>query len=352
MLVEEIIHKKYGLNGYNNPTDFFCGMMKKLKPRKDKTSRIYFLDLPEHGNMGDQAIAFAMVNLVKNMSERYELISFPISYLLRSLCAIKKDCKKDDIFILIGGGNMGIEYFPNEETRRIIIKMFPKNRIIIFPQTIDYGNTEQGQIELKKTIKIYSQHKDLHIFAREKKSYEIMLRNFRHNNIYLIPDMVYSLQYNKKMERQYILSCIRKDRESSLSHAEYTSIKSLLRKYGNLKEIDTVDSTVPIISSERIRKILVYRKLDVFAGAKYVVTDRLHGMIFSVITHTPCFVFSNYNHKLSSSYKTWLQQNPNVFFIRNIDELSEALKKIDTICEDNNTLSYIRNQYGDLEKLF
>ena len=40
--------------------------------------------------------------------------------------------------------------------------------------------------------------------------------------------------------------------------------------------------------------------------SELVVTDRLHGMISSYINNVPAIVFSNYNHKIISSYE-WVK---------------------------------------------
>jgi exopolysaccharide biosynthesis predicted pyruvyltransferase EpsI len=43
-----------------------------------------------------------------------------------------------------------------------------------------------------------------------------------------------------------------------------------------------------------------------------VVTDRLHGLIFSVIHGTPCVAIENSNHKIRSTWQTWLSDLPSV----------------------------------------
>lgn len=349
MWIKDIIYKKYGYNGYNNPTDFFVGLTEKLPERKDGKKRIYFTGLPEHGNMGDQAIAYAIHKFVDDND--YEIISSTMSQFLRELGAIRRDCKKEDIFFLIGGGNMGVAYFGNEEVRRMIIKMFPFNRIIIFPQTIDYGDSEKGKQELLNATKIYGNHRDLHIFAREAKSYSIMKQAFPKNNVYLVPDIVYSLCYDNTGDRNYILKCIRNDRESSLKNEEMKYLDKVLKETGKVVSTDTVEAYVPIITSEEIRRKLIYRKLDEFARAKFVVTDRLHGMIFSVITNTPCVVLNNYNHKLISSYKTWLSDFGDVYFVDDLSQFEDLIKSVSYDKDHMSKLDNIRDKYDSIKKL-
>lgn len=50
------------------------------------------------------------------------------------------------------------------------------------------------------------------------------------------------------------------------------------------------------------RKCAVQSKLEEFAKYKMIITDRLHGMIFSILSNTPCLALDNSNHKVSGVY--------------------------------------------------
>ena len=161
------------------------------------------------------------------------------------------------------------------------------------------------------------------------------------------------MNYHRNLERKGILQCIRKDRESALSKEQYLFIVSLLKKIGEVKKIDTVETAIPIIISESIRKKLLYRKLDQFAGSEFVVTDRLHGMIFSVITNTPCFVLPTYNYKVVSCYETWLKKCDNVFFVDNLNDLEYEIRiKLDNNEKRKGCNYSFYNNYKLLEECF
>ena len=57
------------------------------------------------------------------------------------------------------------------------------------------------------------------------------------------------------------------------------------------------------------REQTVFQRLKAFASYDFVITDRLHGMIFSYICGTPCILFDNKTHKISGVYDTWLSTN-------------------------------------------
>jgi pyruvyl transferase EpsI len=46
--------------------------------------------------------------------------------------------------------------------------------------------------------------------------------------------------------------------------------------------------------------------IEKYSRSKLVVTDRLHGMVFSYITKTPALVFDNSNAKISQCYE-WIR---------------------------------------------
>ena len=112
--------------------------------------------------------------------------------------------------------------------------------------------------------------------------------------------------------REGILLCFRNDWEKSISDEQ---IRLILKLCGSLS--DTVQFTdmyaaeefVPIESREKVFR----QKIEQFKRASLVVTDRLHGMVFSAITGTPCVALSNYNHKVRETYR-WLQQLPYIRF--------------------------------------
>lgn len=70
------------------------------------------------------------------------------------------------------------------------------------------------------------------------------------------------------------------------------------------------------------RAVKVKQKLEEFAKADLVVTDRLHAMLFSVITSTPCIALDNLSHKVSGTYYNWLEEIPYVIFVDN-DNISD-----------------------------
>lgn len=219
---------------------------------------------------------------------------------------------------------MGNVYIEGEERRRDLISSFPNNIIISFPQSIDFENTIIGQKEFKKSIDIYGNNKNLIIFAREEKSYNIMKKNFK-NNIKLAPDIVTYLtgkiNFKEKFERDKILLCFRNDSEKITTKNITSNFVDLLT-FHDYKDIEIIDTYLGKIHFEAKDKNKLFEKiLKKYMTSKLVVTDRLHGMIFALITKTPCIAFDNSNKKISSTYNTWLKD---IHYIKLLDDFEEV----------------------------
>lgn len=309
--------------------------LKGYKQNKDKfiqrkANRIIVVGEPENGNAGDQAIALAQYEfLKKNFSDKYDIITIRLIDFWCYFRCIVKCSSKDDVIMIQGGGNMGDVYAAAEYMRHLLIKFLPKNRIVIFPQTFSYTDTAFGNKLKRETKSIYCKHKNLTICAREQYSYEMMKLFFTENKVLLIPDMVLWLDVEEipKCERDKILICLRDDCEGVLSGAQKEKINELCKK-SNLEVIKT-DTFAPnvVISNLEERKRIVKDKIDEFAGAKLVITDRLHGMVFAMYAHTPCLVFSNNNHKVKGVYQ-WIKMVGNIEFCEQFVDLEKMVEKL------------------------
>ncbi|MDO4870523.1 MAG: polysaccharide pyruvyl transferase family protein [Candidatus Saccharibacteria bacterium] len=293
--------------------------------------RIFLIaGIPIHNNLGDQAIAVAEIKFLKRNAQKAKVICLNLSggvLFAHSLKKIKKYIQSNDIIFGHGGGNMGDQY-PNEElARREIIKNFPNNKIIIFPQTMFFRDTVQAQKMLKQTIKQYSYHKDLTLIAREQKTYQLMKEYFKANEVLLTPDIVLSMtNLSINEQRCGAMTCLRSDVEKTKNVNDRQIIDLLQKKFKKVNISDTM-SNYKIILTNWDRIILLYRKWRQFSQAEIVVTDRLHGMVFAWLTKTPCVVFSNYNYKVSGTYE-WIKQTKFIEFCEDIDQLKSKINKV------------------------
>ena len=270
--------------------------------------RIWVFLYADYGNLGDVAISKAQYNFLKNKFPKSEIVKIPISQTLKVLPMIQKIINQNDLITITGGGNMSDLYDDIEYLRQLIINMFPKHKISSFPQSLYLSDTRYGQKRLKKAKNAYNNHPSLTLLARDPVSFSYMRQYFPKVKVKLYPDIVLSQIYVKNNKRdRTLLFCLRKDQEQN--GLNIFMIKSLQNYISNhfdcVKCLDTqvLNEDVKLDGGDRC----LYELLDTFSRAGLVVTDRLHGMIFSFITRTPALVFDNKTHKISATY-FWIKE--------------------------------------------
>jgi pyruvyl transferase EpsI len=194
-----------------------------------------------------------------------------------------------------------------ENARSFVVKSFPHNKIISFPQTVSFRDTKDGRKLLKRSRKRYSRHKDLTICVREEHSLKRVKEYFPKVKITYCPDIVlYLNETEPKIERTNILCCLRKDKEQNISsEVRDNLIAKISEKYENVLVKDTVDVALKDCQIDTYENSLK-EFWAMLRSCKLVVTDRLHCMIFCAITETPCIVMDNTNKKISGVYSQWL----------------------------------------------
>ena len=206
------------------------------------------------------------------------------------------------------------------------MKYFPNNHIIFFPCSILYNS------EFDKYIDIFNNHTNLTIITRDNTSFNIASNIFKNITIYNTPDLAtrLNLTFLKKIEkRDGIMLILRKD-ELLLTKENRIYIRDLAKKYFDKKvvERDSNDFIVPL-GSNKLNE--TFNFINNISQKKLIITDRLHGMILSIITNTPCIVFGNNYHKIESSYYSWFKNIEYAIFINKTEieiKLEGSIKKL------------------------
>lgn len=294
----------------------------KKFPLNERKKTCFIFLAADYGNIGDIAITKAQKLFLEKTLPDYEVVSIPISQTRLVLRSIKKQIQPNDIVTIIGGGNMGAIYPDIEALRQLVIKSFSKNKIVCFPQTLDWDNSSNSKHALKHIVKVYSKHPNIYIFARESITYKKLVSLFnKHKNVTidLVPDIVMSsnardLGASDSKQKPNILTCLRNDKEAVLTSEQYQVLDDALAatSYDIIKtDTHAGGSGLDDVQCSK----LLSDKLNQFRSAHLVVTDRLHGMIMCLLTGTPCLVLPNSNHKISQTWLDWLQTNKGLIFV-------------------------------------
>lgn len=141
--------------------------------------KIFVLLSTDYSNLGDHAMTYAQIKMLTQRYPDYDIYEVLVNDTMKCLRSIKEHCTKDDIITLKGGGNVGVQYFREELIRRKIIKYFPNNKIIMFPQTVYFPDTKFGNKEFNNTINIFNSNKNFYAFLRDKNSYDKLSRKVK-----------------------------------------------------------------------------------------------------------------------------------------------------------------------------
>ena len=301
---------------------------RKMYYRLPLSRKAFVIGMPVHKNIGDSAIALAEVDFISKCGlPRESIKEITMEEYKQYLKIIKRSIGRKDIICLLGGGNMGDVWLKEETFRRQILIDFKKQPIIVFPQTVDYSDSLEGRQEWEKS-KDYYNNQRLTLIAREQQSFELMKSAYPNAKVIATPDIVLSScreDYGAKEQekRDGILFCMRSDKEKSMSDDLMEEIKKFVvsLKY---KIIETDMYSSEYIWEQSVRKTVVCEKMEEFAKAELVITDRLHAMIFSALTETPCIAFSNSNYKVKGTYE-WIKYLPYIKFVNTTEEAKKYI---------------------------
>ena len=287
--------------------------------------RVVLIGSPLHGNLGDHAIAIAE----RQFFRKNKLPCAEISgALYRRIPRIIKKCvKPSDIICVTGGGFLGSLWKIEDDMVNDILSAFPKNKIVIFPQTVFFDENEKDAV--LNFARTYSRADNLYLCCREKNSFDFATRLLEGTNckVLLFPDMVLYLSTQKtKPGKQpgFVYLCLRDDKEAVVPSGAQNYFGNMLSEAGYACKNITTNAPRLILFSQRKRE--VRKILRTLKSARLVITDRLHGMILSAISGTPCIALDNLSGKVRGVYDLWLKDRlPYVRFVKSSDEITSDI---------------------------
>lgn len=303
--------------------------LRRLKSYSEdkRDQKIWLICAADYGNLGDHAIAEAEHTFFR---ERFHtgLLELPCVEERSVYAHAKKQIQPSDLLVITGGGFLGSLWFDTECKVRKILKEFSGNPTIILPQTLYWGNSEQQK---EQTRKIYAEHEGpLVLCARDAVTEQEMQRSYPECNIIAAPDMVLSQdwsEYFQEQKRHGALLCLKAedDKESILSAEERTYLERLGQELCG--ESFFCSTSIDGYFDQTERRALLSDRLQAFAGSQLVITDRLHGLLFAVITGTPCVALNNCNHKVRATFE-WVKTVKNVRFAGSPDQAARSAESV------------------------
>ena len=305
--------------------------LKLLFYKNTKKDKIVLLLTPQYVNYGDHAIALAEKNILKKIYPNYEILEINFSFMQFWPKKVRNCINDNDTLIITGGGYVGDLWPDLQKEVNQIISIYSTNPIIFAPQTIYFSSENTKELYEFKTL--LKSHPNIYIWAREQNTYRFLKEKLELSDKHcgIMPDLVLFLDtsFIKKSKHSNTIGlCMRNDKEKILSDDTMSTIISKIQtsKYTWEKISMAYDhAEIPVW----IRNAFVRKKLKQYANMDFIITDRLHGMIFATITGTPCIVFDNVSKKISGIYP-WLKELDYIFLVNNMNEFQDAYEKIQT----------------------
>lgn len=304
--------------------EFFNIDLKLLEWKLKNPKGVFFVNTPEHQNVGDSLLAFATEKLLNDIDVEFLEITDKELEFLRFSGRMKLLNRR--LVCLMGGGNLGSLYYYLNAANIDVIKECDKSRVLMFPNTSYFNNTEDGRRIYEETKETYNSRENILIFLRERVSYDMIKTEF--NNIALCPDMsLYLNESENPLKRSGCLLVLRRDDERTMTDDESAYLKDEFSKIfnGNVRLSDTfIDKKI----LKCLREYEVNKKIDEFKRAELVVTDRLHGMLISAITGTPCIAVESLSHKIRGCYE-WVKDLPYIRLAPSVSEVVPIYNKME-----------------------
>lgn len=292
--------------------------------------RFILMQTPLHGNLGDQAIALTELKFLADHFPEVPVIELPgfaFSHQPESYRDLLDPAK--DTILITGGGFAGSLWEEEESNIQCVLSSLHGFRIIMLPQTLYYEDTASETA--LASLRGYAACDTLTFCARERLTLDRLHNLLPGTCSELIPDMVLYHQYHASAApRCGIGLCLRQDKESILSAEERRALAAGILHYYPMEPPIWTDTVIAQDVTPDHRAEVVRTKLDEFSGYRFIITDRLHGMVFAALTGTPCIVLDNCDHKVRGIYE-WLKQNKYILYLDNATALPSTLRRIEAM---------------------
>lgn len=300
---------------------------KELMLMEPSNKRVFFVGVPTHENLGDAAQMMCIRRFIKENFkgwESFELESWPMHNKKIQLL-LEEKVLPNNVFITESGATFSNRH-EDHGMHRYLLKTFKNNRILFMPETVDLPEQKQ----MKITADLFNANPNAYFLARDPESYHMVENRFDNSRIYLCPDIVTTLIGNVrfKNDRDGIIICKRIDGEKKYTDSNMTKLVKKLEGLGRVDITDTnFDNSIEYTYSHLEDEI--FKKLDLFSRYKVVLTDRYHGMIFSLISNTPVVVLPTTGHKVKVGALWFKEDYPDsIFYCETLDEAYDTINNI------------------------
>ena len=333
-----------------------AAFLKKLS-NNPEVQRVFYFGVTTNQNLGDRGQVLCIKRWIKENYSPCDIYTLSANAILekrvRFLDRFRKIYHESDIIIFQSGFNVNDMGANHPYMHRIILENFPDAKILMMPESVYF----QSEDKKKEWAQFYNKGTKFLFLARDLKSLDIINDMCPNLAKRAFPDIVTTLigQYEFLCERSHkVCICRRDDLEKYYSDAELDAMADRIRALEC--EVTITDTTIKA-APEKIAHNLEWYIEDVikqFSQYECVVTDRFHGVVFSLIAGTPVVVIKTNNHKVTEALK-WFDgiYDEYVYLAKDLDEAVDFVKEIKAKKFDHKMDQYFNEHYfSKLKKYF
>lgn len=264
----------------------------------------YLIGSPFHENLGDHAQSLCAREWIQENYPGYDVAILDSRSASRDDFAlvrrIASQIDERDLVFLHSGYHV-TDLYPIELGLQLaVIDHVRNNDVVALPQTIHFNDP----VVLDEVAEAFNAHGRVTVLCRDQSSYETAQQKFTGCELLLYPDIVTrrigATAVPGAHERHGIQLCLRRDVESVyVASGQVPGLERALSQIAPTTITDTNSDLSPLHIRLRLKSVLTaeWRK---FSRHRVTVTDRYHGVIFSLIAGTPVVALGTTDHKLRS----------------------------------------------------
>lgn len=286
----------------------------------------YLIGSPFHENLGDHAQTLCTREWIQENYPGYDVAILDSRSASRDdfslIRRIAETIQERDLVFLHSGYHV-TDLYPIELGLQLaVVSHLRDNDIVALPQTIHFNDPAV----LDEVATAFNEHGRVTVLCRDNSSFETAQQRFTGCRLLLYPDIV-TRRIGRTAgagaaERSGIQLCLRQDVESVyVASGQVPELERALSAIAPTTITDTNSDLSPLHIRLRLKRVL-FAEWKKFGRHRVTVTDRYHGVIFSLIAGTPVVALGTTDHKLRSGI-SWFPAElfgNHIAFAENIDD--------------------------------
>ena len=284
---------------------------------------IVYLDYPLHLNVGDLCLQLAAEQLFADLGLRV----LGRASMFNGRAWLERALDPSVVLVLHAGGNLGDLWPGHQDFREAVVAAFPHNRIVVLPQSLHFSD---GQ-SFRDCMQRWARHRDLHLVLRDRHSHG-RVAEYLGDRAYLMPDLAHCLYERPPLMTaagrtgQGRLRLARQDLEALVA-PDHTVVAGAYfdwaqiytsgdrRAYALIRRLHRLDDRLPVSlpiygAWRRFAQRAVARGAAHLSQFAEVDSDRLHGMLISLLVHRRVRWRESRTGKTGAYVETWLAGLP------------------------------------------